>query len=354
MKPFVFYLLIALGVGLRTASAGPYSDENGGIAWSNSVFEGWIADYQAYTQPDPSSGGYAKNDSGISSTVSNAIIGKPSVFTLDGTTRHVLSLGNGGSIVLSFNRAVDNGAGPDFAVFENGFTDESPLDGTVREGATNSFTYAELAFVDVATTTSAWARFPCVYLGTDIVYNLPDVTTNRFASQDVTLLDGLAGKHAIGFGTPFDLSVLTNEPNVRNGAVNLSRINYIRLTDVIGSGSTTDSTGRAIYDPYYNFQTGYPDPAFPASNDGFDLRAVGVIHFAAPEAAIRRGESNRVEILVQTMTNRNYQLQSADILVETNWVNVGSVLAGDDAEHLLAETNKMGSCRYYRVVEIDP
>jgi len=32
------------------------------------------------------------------------------------------------------------------------------------------------------------------------------------------------------YGTPFSLSVLTNNPNVRSGAVNLNNIRYIRFT----------------------------------------------------------------------------------------------------------------------------
>jgi hypothetical protein len=46
----------------------------------------------------------------------------------------IISLGNGGSLTLSFDKAITNGSGFDFAVFENGFSD----------------TFLELAYVEVS------------------------------------------------------------------------------------------------------------------------------------------------------------------------------------------------------------
>jgi hypothetical protein len=88
-----------------------------------------------------------------------------------------------------------------------------------------------------------------------------------FATIDPTKIDGLAGKYENGFGTPFDLSVLENEP-----LVDIHLITHLRLTDVVGnidpSFATYDQDGQPINDPW-------PTP-FPSG--GFDLDAVGVIH----------------------------------------------------------------------------
>jgi hypothetical protein len=61
---------------------------------------------------------------------------------------------------------------------------------------------------------------------------------------------------------------------VQSGAVDLQHIRYLRLVDVIGDGSASDSFGRPIYDP-----TGF-------GIGGADVDAVAVINGAhAPEPA---------------------------------------------------------------------
>jgi hypothetical protein len=327
--------------------AGPYADEYGGIEHATgAVFRGWVSGYVEFVQPDPASGGYARNDSGQVCAISNSIVGRPAAFDAGSTAQHVLSLGNGGSIVLGFERAIEDGSGPDFAVFENGFTDYTDFAGSSRADATNSFSFAELAFVEVATRTSAWARFPVACLNTSVLHNLNNASEDRFASQDVTLLDGVAGKHRIEFGTPFDLSALTNHPSVLSGEVDLRCIRYVRLTDVIGDGSTTDSLGRAVYDPYYNFSTGYPNPPFAASTDGFDLRGVGVIHFAGVKVKATPQGAN---ISWFAETNASYQVQWS-LLDGPTWNDVGSPVVGDDGMHSITDSTP-ATVRLYRVVE---
>jgi len=49
-------------------------------------------------------------------------------------------------------------------------------------------------------------------------------------------------------------------------------IRYVRITDVIGDGSTTDSSGAPLFDPY----------ATPFPTGGFDLDAVGILHVPEP------------------------------------------------------------------------
>ena len=61
----------------------------------------------------------------------------------------VVSLGNGGEIVLTFaNNAIVDGPGPDFVVFENPFV-------------ANGSTFAELGTVSVSADGKSWQSFPC-------------------------------------------------------------------------------------------------------------------------------------------------------------------------------------------------
>jgi hypothetical protein len=97
---------------------------------------------------------------------------------------------------------------------------------------------------------------------------------SAFGNQQASLLGGLAGRDLGGFGTPFDLSTLTNKPAVRNGTVDLSNIRYVRIADIVGAadypnvGDTyNDSFGRQVFDAHKTTGSG-----------GFDLRAVGALH----------------------------------------------------------------------------
>ena len=163
----------------------------------------------------------------------------------------VVSLGDGGSVVLTFAQPITNGPGWDFAVFENSFS--------------NGF--LELAFVEVSSNGTDFFRFPSVSL-TPV-----DTQIATFGELDPTDVHNLAGKHAGGFGTPFDLDDLI----AVNALLNVFSVTHIRLVDVVGSidpslGSL-DSLGNLINDPFPTpFETG-----------GFDLDAVGVRHLAVPE-----------------------------------------------------------------------
>ena len=339
---------LAVGTGFSAAAlAGPYSDEYGGLHHATSVaFRGWASGCAEYTQPDPDSGGFARNNSGQTCTPAEAVIGRPAAFDPGAMAQHVLSLGNGGSVVLTFESPIEDAPGPDFAVFENGFTDYTDFTGTSREEATNSFSFAELAFVEVATRTSAWARFPVTCLNSSVLYSLNNVEQEWFASQDVSLLDGFAGKHRIEYGTPFDLGSLANDPAVLAGAVDLRCIRYVRLADVMGDGSVTDAAGRAVYDPYYNFSSGYPNAAYAASTDGFDLRAVGVIHFITPK--MTPGADGMI-VSWFAASGTTYQVQ-ASLPGIPAWSDVSAPRAGDDGMHSVTDSVS-GVVRLYRLIE---
>jgi len=163
----------------------------------------------------------------------------------EGTSADVISLGDNGSITLTFQNPIRNGLGNDFAVFENGF---------------DNF-FLELAHVEVSTNGVRFVRLPSIS-------NISLATqVNSFGNTDATKIYNLAGKYKQGYGTPFDLSDISDSTNI-----NLDSINFVRVIDVVGSinsnYSTYDSQGNIINDPY--------PTAF--SSGGFDLDGIAVIN----------------------------------------------------------------------------
>ena len=156
-----------------------------------------------------------------------------------------VSLGDGGSALVTFERPIRNGEGPDFAVFEN----------DINGG------FLELAFVEVSSDGVHFVRFPATSL------TPTETQTGSFALTDPTFINNLAGKFQIGYGTPFDLQELADSANL-----NLDSIVYVRIIDVVGTidpqYATYDAFGHIVNDPW---------PTDFASC-GFDLTGVGVIH----------------------------------------------------------------------------
>lgn len=182
-----------------------------------------------------------------------------------------------GSITLGFSKPITNGAGADFAVFENGFA---------FGGATSLF--AELAFVEVSSNGVDFLRFPSISLNTSST-----AVSGTFQGYDVTNLYNLAGKHASNWGTPFDLAELATNPQVTSGIVDITAISYVRLVDVVGSGELSDgaggflpgvardSLGNAILDNWVTFDSGGFDYV------GLATGAVGVLNSVPePNAAL--------------------------------------------------------------------
>jgi len=165
-----------------------------------------------------------------------------------------------GYITVTFPTGIRNGPGHDFAVFENGFTYGSP-----------NGLFAELAYVEVSSNGTDFVRFDSISTNT-----APVAGSGAFAGYDMSNVYNLAGKHASGYGTPFDLAELAHKPLVLSGHVDLDNIQYVRLRDIPGNGSFLDSLGHPILDNWLTTGTG-----------GFDFRlpvgqGVGVIH-AVPE-----------------------------------------------------------------------
>lgn len=184
---------------------------------------------------------------------------------------HVLSLGSGGSITLGFDQIIGDGPGADFIVFENPFYLYSNPD-TV---------YAELVFVEVSSDGQTFVRFPCIsntdggvggYSG---IY--PENITNLagvwpvYANVDENNID--SRDPAVAGGDAFDLHDLINKREVIDGDINLQNINYIRLVDIIGDGTSYDSYGNPIYDPT------------TSGNNGADIDAVAIVNIGTNNAA---------------------------------------------------------------------
>lgn len=161
----------------------------------------------------------------------------------EGTVLDVVSLGNGGTITLTFDGLISDQAGLDLVVFENAVND----------------TFLELAFVEVSSDGEIFARFDSGYLGTEPV--------EQYGTQPSEGVGGLAGKYRRGFGIAYDLIWLHSHPDVQAGRVDLDAISHVRIVDIIGDGSMLDSFGQPIYDPTPTIESG-----------GFDLDAVGVLH----------------------------------------------------------------------------
>lgn len=157
----------------------------------------------------------------------------------------VVSLGDGGEAILTFEYAIRNGNGFDFAVFENSFSDD----------------FLELAFVEVSSDGVNFFRFPATS-NTDTT-----TQTGSFGATDATKINNLAGKYRALYGTPFDLEELKNEIGL-----DVNKITHVKIVDVVGSiqnqYASRDQYGHRINDPW--------PTAFGSS--GFDLDAVGVIN----------------------------------------------------------------------------
>lgn len=267
-----------------------FASDSQGISHDSPLIKSWIVAYTNYHRPDPDSGGFAQDNNFAEATPGSAIIGKPASFTSEDVTAHVLSLGDGGSIELAFADTIVNGPGADFAVFENGFS-------------AGPGTYAELAFVEVATTTNAWARFPTTFFSMN--------TNSEVATTlNVRQIDGFAGKHRIDMGTPFDLDWLASHTNVSSGAVNLSEINYIRLVDAPGNGTVADDLGNLIY-----------DAAGVDIYAGFDLRGVGIINSAGLKI---NSNGSAPAMALMARPGRTYQMQYS--VGHDVWINHGAPL----------------------------
>lgn len=178
-------------------------------------------------------------------------------------TTDVVSLGDGGSATLTFDKPIANGNGYDFAVFENSFSDG----------------FLELAFVEVSSDGNRFVRFPA----TSLTQTVRQIGGN--GPVDPTYINNLAGKYRVGFGTPFDLEELRD-----SSAIDINNITHVRIVDAVGSidpqFGTRDAHGNLINDPF-------PTLSYSA---GFDLDGIAVLNTASGNAVDIAAGQTRINV----------------------------------------------------------
>ncbi len=225
----LFMLAACLEAGPYAPAAGKPGSE--AVAASDPAIAAWAEDYTGYSPGEDLSDAWQNPEKALG----------PAEASESNTGMDVVSLGNGGSIVLTFGNGFGDGPGWDLAIFENSFSD----------------TFLELAFVEVSSDGENYFRFP-----ND---SLTPAPVGAFGSIDTTHVSGLAGKYRKGFGTPFDLAELADKARL-----DISQVRYVRIVDIAGGGSDFDTSGDPIYDP---FRT--------VASAGFDLDAAAV-RYPAP------------------------------------------------------------------------
>jgi hypothetical protein len=229
----------------------------------------------------------------------------------DGT--EVVSLGDSGQIVVTFQAPIMNGPGPDFAVFENGFTDN----------------YMELAFVEASSDGINYFRF-------EAVSEAPTaIQLTNFSVSDCGYIYNLAGKYRANYGTPFDLEEMNQVVGL-----DVNNVTHIKLIDVIGSidpliGSF-DSQNNIINDPYpTEFVSG-----------GFDLDAIGVINEGSVFTNPNKLESN-IEVFPNP-SNGRFECDVAEPLDYTLYDFRGKFIqSGEALENFSIDISHLDNGIYY-------
>ncbi len=230
------------------------------VLFSSSKIKAWATGYQNYFV------GTIENQVDSNWKTPENLLG--AVSEID-PTKKVCSLGNGGSITLTFSSGIGNGSGADFAVFENGF----------------DANYLELGFVEVSSNGVDFVRFPNFYIGTERIYEWLQHGNTDVAPENVY---NLVSKYESGYGHCFDLEELkTVKAYIDSGkstfsddyekaflasysTLDFDNVSYIRIIDIYGDGNTKDSIGHSIFDPTGDQR----------SSPGLDLKGVAVLNTA--------------------------------------------------------------------------
>ncbi|RMF24428.1 MAG: carboxypeptidase regulatory-like domain-containing protein [Deltaproteobacteria bacterium] len=164
------------------------------------------------------------------------VLGPPEGGGLTQGSTDVLSLGDGGRIVVAFrNNLVTDGPGDDFVVFENAFHAGSP-DGPI---------FDELAFVEVSVDGRRWVRFPA------------DPDTGA----------GMAGRTPVLAGTASGIDPLSAEAGGDRFDLADVGMSHARLIRIVDAGAAVDDAGNHV-------------PG--GGKAGFDLDAVAALHSVRP------------------------------------------------------------------------
>lgn len=239
-------LLLLLSISSFTYSQSPYAPAAGqpgttAIPYDSTCFVAWATAVnvtRGYVNIGDTTVQYQGSNKATFGTESDAVGPASAISTAS------ISLGDSGVAIATFAHPITNGTGYDFAIFENGVTDN----------------FLELGLVEVSSDGIHYVRFPA--------HSLTQTTTqiSSFGSVDPTQLNNLAGKYRAGFGTPFDLDDISP-----SSGIDLQHITHVKVIDCIGSiGShcTYDADGNKINELFPT----------PFNTGGFDLSGVGVIN----------------------------------------------------------------------------
>jgi len=262
---FTLFLLVQLiGFGQYAPAAGQIGttairkDSSAIIAWATGV-----QITRGYINASNHSAVYGGSSFATFGTDNNAL------GQAEGNSTDVVSLGDSGIAIVTFQQPIKNGLGSDFCVFENGVAD-----------------FLELAFVEVSSDGIHFVRFPA--------YSETQTTTqvSSFGIVDPTQIHNLAGKYLQGYGTPFDLDDLADSTGI-----DLNYITHVKIVDVVGSinplYASYDALGRPVNDP---FPTAF-------NSGGFDLDAVGVLNQAPLGIKENGWVTELVEVYPQPFNN---------------------------------------------------
>ncbi|MDR1305209.1 MAG: PEP-CTERM sorting domain-containing protein [Verrucomicrobiales bacterium] len=306
--------LLSLTPAASALELGPFSGGqespgtlDSGIPGNSSLFVGWATGYLDYV-PSPTrfDGRFWTPEKTLGPATGNVMhIASLGDMSAEDLVAYLADPVNAavkpGTITLTFDYAITNGTGADFAVFENAFISNYTIPET---GGAAGQGFCELGYVEVSTDGFTFARFPSIYLNTFEGMQFDDDGNPKnfnYATMEVTTIYNIAGKHCNGYGpsygTPFDLDTLVdfdavlacldeigfelteaqltsllaqlayNQSLVESGDLNLNEINFVRVVDIPGTGAFKDSLDNPIYDAWQTYGSG-----------GFDLDAVGVLH----------------------------------------------------------------------------
>ncbi len=221
----------------------------------------WLDRVRAF-EPGTSAGFGAAELPGI-------VLGPPEGFGTSRGSLDVVSLGNSGRIVVSFDdNAVVDGDGDDLVIFENPFIGGSLL-------------FSELAFVEVSADGLDWKQFPFDAGTGEGLAGREPVLANSDNGLDP--LDEASG------GDRFDLA-----------DVGLDYVRFVRITD---AGDQIDDPG---------------NHSFAGTKGGFDLDAAGAIHstdLGCISGSVSRGglpAAARVVLLASAGEHRRHRITHAD------------------------------------------
>lgn len=220
----------------------------------------------------------------------------------------VVSLGDGGEVILQFDKPIKNGQGADFAVFENGI----PVIG-------DTTFFLELAFVEVSSDGNRYVRFPARS------YTPTNKQIINGEGNSPNFIVNLAGKYSVNWGTPFDLEDIKD-----SSGINLQFITHIKIKDVVGSLSSSyasyDVLGNKINDPFPT----------PFASGGFDLDAVGVIHIQL-QASIKETNGDEKHLL-SNMVSRSESIRFVALPL-FHQIEITDIKGNSVWNETIAETN---------------